>query len=89
MTDKLIAKARKPRVWEAMVPTTGYVEGPLLAWPAEMQDQVYQAMELIILRTGCQLELLQCICVHDELGYYANITVMEKLTAKDVVITHG
>lgn len=90
MTDKIIARARKPRVFQAIVPMTGYAHGELEDWPPKMQDAVYEAMQVVIERLGGRaIELVQCICIQDELGYHAKITVMEKLGSQDVVITHG
>lgn len=81
--------ARKPRVWEANVPTTAMVYGEFDQWPPEMQDQIYQATERITLLTGIKsLEILQCICLKDEIGYYAKITVMEQLGPEDVIVIH-
>ena len=80
------AIARRPRVWEAQVPTDVPVLGNILDWPAKMQDVVYEAMERIEVSYGVKLELVQAIGLRDENGPYAKITVMEILTAKDVVI---
>lgn len=89
MTGQLIrAKARKPRVWEAQVPTDKMLLGGILDWPDEMQDKVYAAMEHIEASNGVKLELIQAIGLKDEQGFYAQITVMEVLGPKDVVVTY-
>jgi hypothetical protein len=53
-----------------------------------MQDAVYDAMENVIKSVGRPVELVQAICIKDEVGWYAKITIMETLTPKDVVVTH-
>ena len=62
------------------------VMGHILDWPPEMQDRVYEAMERIEVWHGVKLELVQAIGLKDEAGPYAQITVMEILTYKDVII---
>lgn len=83
--------ARKPRMWDAELPVTAYVEGPLAEWPEEMQDMVFEAMEQIITDTGIKaLDLVQATCFRYESGIYvARITIMEKLGPEDVVIARG
>lgn len=83
------AIARRPRMWDAEVPTTAVVEGGLSDWPAEMQDQVYAALEEIIVRTGVkELEIVQAISWEEGGLPRVRVTVMEKLGPEDVVIIH-
>lgn len=85
------AIARKPRVWDAELPVTSYVDGSLTDWPADMQDQVYAAMERLMTMTGVkELEIAEATCFRYESGIYvARVTIVEKLGPEDVVIVHG
>ena len=83
------AIARRPRVWEAEVPTTGYAEGELKDWPPSMQDAVYTAMEEIITKTKVKgLDIIQAICYEESGAYRCRIRVMEHLGPEDVRIIH-
>ena len=80
-------RARKPRTFGLSAPVTDYLGPELDTWPNNIKDQIYEAMEALMVKTGVkELEIIQAICFFDMGIWQITVTVMEKLGVDDITI---
>lgn len=58
MFEEQVQVQNGPRVFQATVPVSGPVDVPFDDWPAQMQDQVQEAMEVVSKKHGIPLALV-------------------------------
>lgn len=77
------------RTWESKVQVTGYLEGTIKDWPAQIQDGIYAAMEVKSQEVELPLALVHssCECMYNDEGkvdgYFIYI-VLSEIVARDM-----
>jgi hypothetical protein len=93
-SPNIIVRLRKTRVFECVVNVTGYLEGELKDWPANIQDGIYAAMENVLLKHDVKrVVVVSSRCGRDEPTdpWHLVVVIAETLTgpeAYEVVRTH-
>lgn len=87
--DLIVVRAKALRVFELRADVTGYLPGELKDWPANIQDQIYAAMERCIKKTRVKgLDVIQSRCGRDVSNEPYRVIVTCCETKGEIFIEH-
>jgi len=65
--EPLVSSVQHVRTFELKIPVTGWLEGEIKDWPANVQDQIYEALERMAKKVQLPLTITKSFCdtLHD------------------------